>query len=89
MVFVLLTVLLAQAVPQSDDEPPLVPLGNIAGLQQQWEELHATCRKLPEDSVEGRNACHARDVARVELGRRGRCLMQSGVRFEWYSCPRR
>jgi hypothetical protein len=86
--FVLLAVLLAQAVPPSD-EAPLVPLGNIAGLQQRWEELHAACQKLPDDSVEGRNACHARDVTRVELGRRGWCLRQSGVRIEWEMCPRR
>jgi hypothetical protein len=48
-------VLLAQMGPPSD-EAPLVPLGNIAGLQQRWEELHAACRKLPDDSVEGRKA---------------------------------
>ena len=89
MTFVILAVLLAQAVVPPSDEAPLVPLGNIAGLQQRWEELHAACRKLPDDSVEGRKACHARDVTRVELGRRGRCLTQSGVWFEWNSCPRR
>jgi hypothetical protein len=85
-----LAVLLAQAVaPPLDDEGPLVPLGDIAGLQRRWEELHSACRKLPVDSVEGQNACHARDVARVELGRRGWCLRQSGIRIEWDMCPRR
>jgi len=89
MMFVILAVLLAQAVPQSDEAPPLVPLGNIAGLQQRWEELHAACRKLPDDSVEGRKACHARDVTRVELGRRGWCVSQLGLEIKWDMCPRR
>jgi hypothetical protein len=44
MKFVILAVLLAQAVVPPSDEAPLVPLGNIAGLQQRWEELHAACR---------------------------------------------
>lgn len=89
MTFVILAVLLAQAVVPPSDEAPLVPLGNIAGLQQRWEELHAACRKLPDDSVEGRKACHARDVTRVELGRRGWCVSQLGLEIKWDMRPRR
>ena len=84
----LLIVLLAQAVPPSD-EPPLVPSGDIAGLQNWWQQLDTACRRLPHDSVEGQNACYGRDVIRVQLGRQGWCLRQSGIRFEWDMCPRR
>ena len=87
MIFVL-AVLLAQAVvPPS--EAPVVPSGDIAGSQKRWEELHSACRKLPDDSVEGQNACHGRDVIRVELGRRGWCLRQLGLEMKWEMCPRR
>jgi hypothetical protein len=85
----LLAVLLAQAVVPPSDEAPLVPSGDIAGLQKRWEELNSACRKLPDDSVEGQNACHGRDVIRVELAQRGWCVRQSGVRIEWDMCPRR
>jgi hypothetical protein len=87
--FVLAVVLLAQAVVPPLDEAPVVPSSDIAGLQKRWEELTSACRKLPDDSVEGQNACHGRDVIRVELGRRGWCLRQSGTRFEWDMCQRR
>ena len=85
----LLVILLAQGAPPSDDAPAHVPFADIAGLQQRWEELNSACRRLRNDSVEGQNACHGRDVIQIQLGQRGRCLRQIGVRIEWESCPRR
>ena len=85
----LLVVLLAQMVPPLDEAPPLVQLEDIASLQTRWQELHSACRGLPEGSVEAENACFGREVARLELGRRGWCLRQSGIRIEWDMCPRR
>jgi len=85
----LLIVLLAQAVPSSDDPPPITPWGDIAGLQQQWEEMNSDCRKLPLDSDEGRAVCHRRDSISLLLARLGYCLRQSGIRIEWDMCPRR
>ena len=87
--FVLLVVLLAQVVPPSDDAPPDVSSGDIAGLHTLWGQLHSACRRLPYGSVEGENACYGRDVIRVQLGRLGWCLRQSGIRIEWDMCPPR
>lgn len=85
--FVLLVVLLAQALMPPSDEAPVV--GDIAGLQRRWEERNSACRGLPDGSVESRAACYGRDAVGLELGRLGWCLRQSGIRVEWDMCPRR
>jgi hypothetical protein len=88
--FSLLVVLLAQMVPPIDDAPPDVSSGDIAGLMEQWSLMNSACRKseaVPEGEVS--IICFGRDLVRMELGRRGWCLRQSGQAIEWDMCPRR
>jgi hypothetical protein len=85
----LLVVLLAQVVPPSDDRPPITPWGDIAGLQQQWEEMNSACRKLLLDSDEGQAVCQRRDSISSLLARLGYCVRQSGIQIYWDTCPRR
>lgn len=81
-----LIVLLAQAMPRSDDAPPVTPLGDIAGLHKTWEDLTLACRKLAYDSPEGEATCRRRDVLTWQLGQLGWCVRQTGPQLKLEMC---